>query len=53
VHGPLPALLLLLTIGTGLIDAISILGLGRVFVANMTGNIQWYRIHRCPSHEIA
>ena len=38
-HGPLPALLLLLTIGTGLIDAISILGLGRVFIANMTGNI--------------
>ncbi|MCU1478101.1 MAG: hypothetical protein JWQ64_2794 [Subtercola sp.] len=39
VHGPLPALLLLLTFGTGLIDAISILGLGRVFIANMTGNI--------------
>jgi uncharacterized membrane protein YoaK (UPF0700 family) len=39
VHGPLPALLLLLTFGTGLIDAISILGLGRVFVANMTGNV--------------
>ncbi|HEX4401779.1 MAG TPA: YoaK family protein [Galbitalea sp.] len=38
-HGPLPALLLLLTLGTGLIDAISILGLGRVFVANMTGNV--------------
>ena len=39
VHGPLPALLLVLTLGTGLIDAISILGLGRVFVANMTGNV--------------
>jgi len=39
LHGPLPALLLLLTVGTGLIDAISILGLGRVFVANMTGNV--------------
>jgi uncharacterized membrane protein YoaK (UPF0700 family) len=39
LHGPLPVLLLLLTFGTGLIDAISILGLGRVFVANMTGNI--------------
>jgi uncharacterized membrane protein YoaK (UPF0700 family) len=35
----LPALLLLLTFGTGLIDAVSILGLGRVFVANMTGNV--------------
>jgi uncharacterized membrane protein YoaK (UPF0700 family) len=39
LHGPLPAILLLLTFGTGLIDAISILGLGRVFVANMTGNV--------------
>jgi len=39
LHGPLPALLLLLTFGTGLIDAISILGLGRVFIANMTGNV--------------
>jgi uncharacterized membrane protein YoaK (UPF0700 family) len=38
-HGPLPALLLVLTIMTGLIDAVSILGLGRVFVANMTGNV--------------
>jgi uncharacterized membrane protein YoaK (UPF0700 family) len=38
-HGPLPAILMLLTVGTGLVDAISILGLGRVFVANMTGNV--------------
>jgi uncharacterized membrane protein YoaK (UPF0700 family) len=38
-HGPLPSLLLILTISTGLIDAVSILDLGRVFVANMTGNI--------------
>jgi len=35
----LPALLLVLTITTGLIDAVSVLGLGRVFTANMTGNI--------------
>jgi uncharacterized membrane protein YoaK (UPF0700 family) len=39
VQGPLPALLLVLTVMTGLIDAVSILGLGRVFVANMTGNV--------------
>jgi uncharacterized membrane protein YoaK (UPF0700 family) len=39
LHGPLPALLLVLTFTTGLIDAISIIGLGRVFVANMTGNV--------------
>jgi uncharacterized membrane protein YoaK (UPF0700 family) len=38
-HGPLPALLLLLTVATGVVDAVSILALGRVFVANMTGNI--------------
>lgn len=38
-HGPLPALLLALTVSTGLVDAVSILSLGRVFVANMTGNV--------------
>jgi uncharacterized membrane protein YoaK (UPF0700 family) len=38
-HGPLPAVLLLLTVTTGVVDAVSILGLGRVFVANMTGNV--------------
>jgi uncharacterized membrane protein YoaK (UPF0700 family) len=38
-HGPLPALLLVLTAMTGLVDAVSILALGRVFVANMTGNV--------------
>jgi hypothetical protein len=38
-HGPLPPLLLALTVVTGLVDAVSILRLGRVFVANMTGNI--------------
>src|SRR5919204_5952941 len=31
--------LLLLTFSTGLVDAISILVLGHVFVANMTGNV--------------
>jgi len=38
-EGPLPALLLLLTFVTGLVDAISYLKLGHVFVANMTGNV--------------
>jgi uncharacterized membrane protein YoaK (UPF0700 family) len=37
--GPLPELLLMLTLVTGLVDSISILALGRVFVANMTGNV--------------
>src|SRR6202011_395550 len=37
--GPLPELLLVLTVVTGVVDAVSILALGRVFVANMTGNV--------------
>jgi uncharacterized membrane protein YoaK (UPF0700 family) len=37
--GPLPPLLLALTVVTGLVDATSYLKLGRVFVANMTGNV--------------
>ena len=38
-NGPLPPLLLVLTIVTGLVDAASFLNLGHVFVANMTGNV--------------
>ncbi|MFC3986091.1 MULTISPECIES: YoaK family protein [Streptosporangium] len=38
-HGVLPALLVVLTVTTGLVDALSFLGLSRVFVANMTGNV--------------
>ncbi|MER6915989.1 YoaK family protein [Streptomyces sp. NPDC000594] len=38
-HGPLPPLVLALTAVTGLVDAVSYLGLGNVFVANMTGNV--------------
>jgi uncharacterized membrane protein YoaK (UPF0700 family) len=38
-EGPLPALLLVLTGVTGLVDAVSYLQLGHVFVANMTGNV--------------
>ncbi|MER7701898.1 YoaK family protein [Kitasatospora sp. NPDC097605] len=38
-HGPLPPLMLLLTLATGVVDAVSYLGLGHVFVANMTGNV--------------
>lgn len=36
---PLPSLLLLLSLTTGLVDAASVLGLGKVFTANMTGNV--------------
>jgi uncharacterized membrane protein YoaK (UPF0700 family) len=37
--GPLRGLMLTLTVVTGVVDAVSILALGRVFVANMTGNV--------------
>ena len=38
-HGPLPVLLLMLSLITGLVDSVSYLALGHVFVANMTGNV--------------
>src|ERR1700736_6710616 len=39
IRHPLTRTLLLLTFTTGLIDAVSYLGLGHVFTANMTGNV--------------
>ena len=39
VNHPLTRALLVLTFTTGMVDAVSYLGLGRVFSANMTGNI--------------
>src|SRR3954447_13117306 len=39
VQHPLARALLVLTFTTGLVDAVSYLGLGRVFTANMTGSI--------------
>jgi uncharacterized membrane protein YoaK (UPF0700 family) len=41
-HGPLPRLLIGLTVVTGLVDAFSYLTLGHVFVANMTGNVVFF-----------
>ncbi|UQI45290.1 DUF1275 domain-containing protein [Streptomyces sp. HU2014] len=38
-YGALPAALVLLTVVTGVVDAVSYLGLDHVFVANMTGNV--------------
>ncbi len=38
-HGPLPPMLVAMTLVTGLVDAFSYLVLGHVFVANMTGNV--------------
>jgi uncharacterized membrane protein YoaK (UPF0700 family) len=39
VKHPLTRALLVLTFTTGVVDAVSYLGLGRVFTANMTGNV--------------
>jgi uncharacterized membrane protein YoaK (UPF0700 family) len=49
-HGPLPPLLLLLTLVTGLVDAFSYLQLGHVLVANMTGNVVFlgFAVGRAP-----
>jgi uncharacterized membrane protein YoaK (UPF0700 family) len=38
-HGPLVPMLVALTVLTGVVDAVSYLKLGHVFVANMTGNV--------------
>jgi uncharacterized membrane protein YoaK (UPF0700 family) len=38
-HGPLATVLVALTLVTGLVDAVSYIKLGHVFVANMTGNV--------------
>lgn len=38
-HGPLAPMMVALTLVTGVVDAVSYLKLGHVFVANMTGNV--------------
>jgi len=50
---PLPVLLLVLTVTTGLLDAVSFLGLGRVFTANMTGNVVFLGFAFGGAHDIA
>jgi uncharacterized membrane protein YoaK (UPF0700 family) len=52
---PLAWLLLLLSATTGLIDAVSILGLGKVFTANMTGNIVFlgFAVVGTPAFKVA
>src|SRR6201987_1775084 len=39
IRHPLSLALLALTVSTGTVDAVSYLALGRVFTANMTGNV--------------
>ncbi|SDJ77834.1 YoaK family protein [Nonomuraea jiangxiensis] len=51
-HGELPALLIALTLVSGLVDAVSFLGLGRVFVANMTGNVAFLGFVLAGDHEL-
>ncbi len=54
-HGPLPPLLISMTLVTGLVDAFSYLVLGHVFVANMTGNVVFlgFALAGAPGFSIA
>jgi uncharacterized membrane protein YoaK (UPF0700 family) len=54
-YGPLPSMLVGLTVVTGLVDAFSYLVLGHVFVANMTGNVVFlgFAIAGAPGFSIA
>jgi uncharacterized membrane protein YoaK (UPF0700 family) len=51
---PLVTLLLILSLTTGLVDAVSVLGLGKVFTANMTGNVVFlaFAVARMPGFHI-
>jgi uncharacterized membrane protein YoaK (UPF0700 family) len=52
-HGPLPAVLLVMTFVTGVVDAVSYLSLGHVFVANMTGNVVFLGFALAGSSDVA
>jgi uncharacterized membrane protein YoaK (UPF0700 family) len=54
-YGPLPPLLVSMTLVTGLVDAFSYLVLGHVFVANMTGNVVFlgFALAGAPGFSIA
>ena len=52
-HGPLAPLLVLLTVVTGIVDALSYLKLGHVFVANMTGNIIFLGFALAGAHGVS
>src|SRR5581483_2497456 len=49
--GPLPSPLLVLTFLAGVVDAVSYLSLGRVFVANMTGNVVFLGFAAAGAHK--
>jgi uncharacterized membrane protein YoaK (UPF0700 family) len=54
-HGPLPTMLVCMTVVTGLVDSFSFLRLGHVFVANSTGNILFigFALAHVPGFSIA
>jgi uncharacterized membrane protein YoaK (UPF0700 family) len=52
-HQVIPAALLTLTVATGVVDAVSFLGLGRLFVANMTGNVLFSGFAMAGSTEVS
>jgi uncharacterized membrane protein YoaK (UPF0700 family) len=51
--GPLPAMLVALTVLAGVVDAASILGLGHVFVATITGNLVFVGLAVAGAHGFA
>ena len=53
VPDALPPTLLLLTVTTGLVDAVSFLGLGHIFTANMTGNVVFLAFAIAGAHGIS
>ena len=54
-QGPLPPMLVIMTVVTGLVDSFSFLRLGHVFVANSTGNILFigFALAHVPGFSIA
>jgi uncharacterized membrane protein YoaK (UPF0700 family) len=52
-HRIIPLALLALTVSTGVVDAVSFLGLGRLFVANMTGNVLFSGFALAGSGEVS
>jgi uncharacterized membrane protein YoaK (UPF0700 family) len=52
-HGGLPLLLVLLTMVSGLLDAVSYLRLDHVFVANMTGNVVFLGLAAADARELS
>jgi len=52
-EGVLPPLMIMLTIVTGLVDAVAYLRLGHVFVANMTGNVVFLGFAAAGAHGLS